>query len=364
MEAGERKTDHMAEITIKNISKSFGQNKVLNDISFEVKDNHFLTLLGPSGCGKTTLLRIIAGLEYSDEGTVIVGGQDITNVPVEKRNIGVVFQNYALIPNMTVFNNIAYGLKLRKVDKQTIKEKVEHYAELVGLENLQGRKISQLSGGQQQRVALARALIIEPPILLLDEPLSALDRKIRSEMQYEIRRIQQEVGITTVFVTHDQEEAMTMSDEILLMHSGHIEQMDTPEKIYNNPQSLYASDFLGKANTLSAVLKEEDGRFYAQGDGWKLEINKPLDVGVGEKFFIAIRGEQVGFTLAEDENGNSDAEAKIENVIFTGEICRISAKLGADNIMLACLNTMADDIKPGMTIRLNVAKNRIHCFKD
>ncbi|MBQ1399283.1 MAG: ABC transporter ATP-binding protein [Lachnospiraceae bacterium] len=367
----------MAEILIQNISKSFGKNKVLDDLSFEVKDKHFLTLLGPSGCGKTTLLRIIAGLEYSDTGSVIVGGKDITNVPVEKRNIGVVFQNYALIPNMTVFNNIAYGLKIRKVDRQTIQEKVEYYAALVGLGDLQGRKIGQLSGGQQQRVALARALIIEPPILLLDEPLSALDRKIRGEMQYEIRRIQQEVGITTVFVTHDQEEAMTMSDEIVLMHKGRIEQLDTPEQIYNHPISLYSSDFLGKANTLDATLDYENGKAYAVGDGWCFPVVPPAGIEEDlEDICLAIRGEQIEFEQITEEEALAaraamdgaeepvpTAVAQIETVVFTGEVCRISAKMGADDITIACINTRAESLRPGMYLKLIVPKDRIHCFR-
>ena len=262
----------MSEITIQGISKTFGDTRVLNDISFCAKDGNLLSLLGPSGCGKTTLLRIIAGLEYADSGTIHVGERDLTPIPVEKRNIGVVFQNYALIPHMTVFNNIAYGLKIRKVPKEQIREKVEQYIRLVGLTGMTDRKVTQLSGGQQQRVALARALIIEPDILLLDEPLSALDRKIRAEMQYEIRRIQQQVGITTIFVTHDQEEAMTMSDEILLMRNGGIEQLSTPENIYNHPVSLYASDFLGKANTLIGTLHQASDGWTVFGDGWEFPV--------------------------------------------------------------------------------------------
>ena len=282
----------MSEITIQGISKTFGDTRVLNDISFQAKDGNLLSLLGPSGCGKTTLLRIIAGLEYADSGTIHVGKRDLTPIPVEKRNIGVVFQNYALIPHMTVFNNIAYGLKIRKVPKEQIREKVEQYIRLVGLTGMTDRKVTQLSGGQQQRVALARALIIEPDILLLDEPLSALDRKIRAEMQYEIRRIQQQVGITTIFVTHDQEEAMTMSDEILLMRNGGIEQLSTPENIYNHPVSLYASDFLGKANTLIGTLHQTPGGWTVSGDGWEFPVEPQDGFADGEEVCLAIRGEQ------------------------------------------------------------------------
>ena len=279
----------MSEITIQGISKTFGDTRVLNDISFCAKDGNLLSLLGPSGCGKTTLLRIIAGLEYADSGTIHVGERDLTPIPVEKRNIGVVFQNYALIPHMTVFNNIAYGLKIRKVPKEQIREKVEQYIRLVGLTGMTDRKVTQLSGGQQQRVALARALIIEPDILLLDEPLSALDRKIRAEMQYEIRRIQQQVGITTIFVTHDQEEAMTMSDEILLMRNGGIEQLSTPENIYNHPVSLYASDFLGKANTLIGTLHQAPDGWTVFGDGWEFPVEPQNGFADGEEVCLANR---------------------------------------------------------------------------
>src|SRR5699024_986518 len=207
----------MAELQMVDLYKSFGDTNVLNGISFTVNDGEFLSLLGPSGCGKSTLLRIINGLEYSDTGSILLDGNDISNISVENRNIGMVFQNYALFPHMTVFNNIAYGLKLRKFKKPEIKEKVLDALKLVKLEGMENRKANQMSGGQQQRVALARALVIEPSILLLDEPLSALDKKIRSEMQYEIRNIQEKIGITTIFVTHDQEEAMIMSDKIVLM---------------------------------------------------------------------------------------------------------------------------------------------------
>ncbi len=349
----------MAEIRIENITKTFGETQVLNNISFQAPDGHFVSLLGPSGCGKTTLLRIIAGLEYADSGRVLVGGKDITAVPVEKRNIGVVFQNYALIPHMTVFHNIAYGLKLRKMDKNEITKRVREYIALVGLEGLEDRKVPQLSGGQQQRVALARALIIQPPILLLDEPLSALDRKIRGEMQYEIRRIQRQTGITTVFVTHDQEEAMTMSDEILLLHNGNVEQMDTPEKLYNNPSSLYASDFLGKANTLDAVLEGEKGAWRVTGNGWSFPVREKEGFAPGQKVCVAIRGEQI---TMHRKPGEDFFPAKVESVIFTGEVCRIQAGLGGDTLAIACINVDAEGLRPGDEIYLHIPKEKIHYF--
>ncbi len=350
----------MSEIKIQNISKAFGSARVLNDISFAVQDGHLLSLLGPSGCGKTTLLRIIAGLEYADEGSVFVGERDLTPVPVEKRNIGVVFQNYALIPHMTVFNNIAYGLKIRKIAPDVIRKKVEEYISLVGLEGMTDRKVTQLSGGQQQRVALARALIIEPDILLLDEPLSALDRKIRAEMQYEIRRIQQQVGITTVFVTHDQEEALTMSDEILLMHNGRIEQFATPKEIYNHPVSLYASDFLGKANTLTGTLETREGGWFVSGEGWSFPVRPKEGFAAGEQVYLAIRGEQVGIYA---EPAEHTVACTVKNIVFTGEICRLMVDLQGTAMTVSCINVLADRFRAGQTVYIGVDPAITHYFK-
>ena len=221
----------MAGLTVRNLRKSFGDHEVLKGVSFDLESGKFLSLLGPSGCGKTTILRIICGLETADEGEVLVDGKDVTRIRPEKRNIGLVFQNYALFPSMNVAKNVGYGLKMQKVPKEEIDRRVSEALELVKLGGYEPRKVRQLSGGEQQRVALARALVTKPAILLLDEPLSALDRKIRAEMQYEIRNIQRQIGTTTVFVTHDQEEALTMSDEIILLHNGQIEQQGDPYSI-------------------------------------------------------------------------------------------------------------------------------------
>ena len=351
----------MSDVVIQSISKSFGSQQVLNDVSFTVQDGHFLSLLGPSGCGKTTLLRIVAGLEFADTGSISIGDQDITGVPVEKRNIGIVFQNYALIPHMTVFNNIAYGLKIRKRPKVEIAAKVKEYLSLVGLEGLADRKIPQLSGGQQQRVALARALIIEPQILLLDEPLSALDRKIRGEMQYEIRRIQQQVGITTLFVTHDQEEAMTMSDEILLMNGGHVEQLSTPQELYNHPVSLYASDFLGKSNTLSGVLRQEKGRLSIQGKGWQFSIPPTEGLSPGNQVRAVIREEDLRLHAAPVEDG---CIGEIQSTAFLGSTCRISVSVGSATLFVSCLNIDTEKFRPGQQVYLTAAPERVHCFPE
>ena len=261
---------------------------------------------------------------------------------------------------MTVFNNIAYGLKIRKVPKEQIREKVEQYIRLVGLTGMTDRKVTQLSGGQQQRVALARALIIEPDILLLDEPLSALDRKIRAEMQYEIRRIQQQVGITTIFVTHDQEEAMTMSDEILLMRNGGIEQLSTPENIYNHPVSLYASDFLGKANTLIGTLHQASDGWTVFGDGWEFPVEPQNGFADGEEVCLAIRGEQ---TRILDAAADGATAAEITDIVFTGEICRITARAGGATLSLACINVQAEHYRPGQTVYVLADRSKTHYFK-
>ena len=264
----------MADLSVKGLKKSFGDHVVLKGVSFDVKSGDFLSLLGPSGCGKTTILRIICGLETADEGEVLVDGADVTKVRPEKRNIGLVFQNYALFPSMNVAKNVGYGLKMHKVPQPEIDERVNEALELVKLGGYNSRRVTQLSGGEQQRVALARALVTKPNILLLDEPLSALDRKVRAEMQYEIRNLQRQIGTTTVFVTHDQEEALTMSDQIILLHDGQIEQQGDPFTIYSQPASVFASDFLGKANLLSGVLACEDGVWCVCSENVRIPVNQ------------------------------------------------------------------------------------------
>ncbi|MHC1721611.1 MAG: ABC transporter ATP-binding protein [Aminipila sp.] len=248
----------MAKVTINNLTKLYGDNKVVNDISVEIPDGTLVSILGPSGCGKTTILRMIAGFEVPQGGEIFFDDQPITGINVNKRNIGMVFQSYALFPHMTVAENIAYGLEQRKLSKNEIKIKVKAALNLVHMEDYAGRKPKQLSGGQQQRVALARALVIEPRVLLLDECLSALDKKLRVEMQLELRKILEETGVTTFFVTHDQEEAMTLSDYIIVMNNGVIEQMGTPFEVYEKPKNAFVASFLGKANFF-----ERDHKLYA-----------------------------------------------------------------------------------------------------
>ena len=244
-------------IEFKNIVKEFDGKLVLKGVSLDIYENEFVTLLGPSGCGKTTLLRILGGFLEPTEGHVLFDGQDISKVPPYKREINTVFQKYALFPHMNVYNNIAFGLKIKKEPKDIIEQKVMRMLKLVNLEDYADRNVTEMSGGQQQRVAIARALVNEPSVLLLDEPLGALDHKLRQEMQHELKRIQQEVGITFIFVTHDQEEALTMSDKIVVMKEGEIQQIGSPTDIYNEPVNEYVATFIGESNIIDGVMLED-----------------------------------------------------------------------------------------------------------
>jgi len=241
-------------IRLEHISKAFDDHEVLKDITISIRENEFITLLGPSGCGKTTTLRILAGFEQPDSGRVIFDGKDITDLPANQRNLNTVFQSYALFPHMTVGENVAFGLRIKGLPEGQIRSKVKDGLHMVNLDGYEGRKIDQLSGGQQQRVAMARAFVNEPKVLLLDEPLGALDLKLRQEMQYELVRLKRELGITFVYVTHDQEEALTMSDQVIVMNNGRIQQMGSPEEIYNEPENAFVADFIGDSNILSGTM--------------------------------------------------------------------------------------------------------------
>jgi spermidine/putrescine transport system ATP-binding protein len=242
---------------LKNVSKTYDDTPALVNLSLYIRKNEFVTLLGPSGCGKTTTLRIIGGFEEADSGDLLFEGKNINDLPAYKRKVNTVFQKYALFPHMNVFDNIAFGLKIKKMEKEVIKEKVERMLKLVNLEGFGKRSVNSLSGGQQQRVAIARALVNEPEVLLLDEPLGALDLKLRKEMQVELKNMQQSLGITFIYVTHDQEEALSMSDTIVVMNNGVIQQIGTPEDIYNEPKNAFVADFIGESNILGGVMEED-----------------------------------------------------------------------------------------------------------
>ena len=271
-------------IELKNISKSFDGETVLDHINLDIYDNEFLTLLGPSGCGKTTTLRIIGGFETADEGDVVFMGERINDMPPHKRNVNTVFQRYALFPHLNVFENVAFPLREKKVPKDEINEKVKNALSLVALTGFENRSVTSLSGGQQQRVAIARALIGHPKVLLLDEPLAALDLKLRKDMQQELKNIQKAIGITFIFVTHDQEEALSMSDTVVVMSEGKIQQIGTPVDIYNEPQNAFVADFIGESNILDGVMLEDykakfSGHVFECVDSG-FEKNEPVDIVV------------------------------------------------------------------------------------
>ena len=269
-------------IQFKNIVKEFDGKLVLKGVNLDIYENEFVTLLGPSGCGKTTLLRILGGFLTPNEGTVLFDGEDISKIPPYKREINTVFQKYALFPHMNVYNNIAFGLKIKKEPKDIIEQKVKRMLKLVNLEDFADKNVTEMSGGQQQRVAIARALVNEPSVLLLDEPLGALDLKLRQEMQHELKKIQQEVGITFIFVTHDQEEALTMSDKIVVMKDGEIQQIGSPTDIYNEPVNEFVANFIGESNIIEGVMLDDykvmfEGRkFDCVDDGF--DKNEVVDV--------------------------------------------------------------------------------------
>ena len=269
-------------INLMHIAKSYGDNVILDDLNLYIRENEFITLLGPSGCGKTTTLRIIGGFETPDKGQVLFDGKDITALPPNERDLNTVFQKYALFPHMSIAENIAFGLKIRKKSKAYIDDKIKYALKLVNLDGFEHRSIDSLSGGQQQRIAIARAIVNEPKVLLLDEPLGALDLKLRQEMQYELIRLKNELGITFVFVTHDQEEALTMSDTIVVMNKGKIQQIGRPEDIYNEPKNAFVADFIGESNILDGVMLED---YVVKFFGRKFQCvdkgfapNEPVDV--------------------------------------------------------------------------------------
>jgi len=297
-------------IELVSIVKKFGQSTVLDDINLYINQNEFLTLLGPSGCGKTTTLRIIGGFEQPTGGDLLFNGDSILNTPPHKRQLNTVFQKYALFPNMNVAENIAFGLKIKKLDRATIQEKVRDILKLVNLEGFESRTVTSLSGGQQQRVAIARALVCEPEVLLLDEPLGALDLKLRKEMQVELKNMQQKLGITFVYVTHDQEEALTMSDTIAVMNEGRILQIGTPEDIYNEPKSAFVANFIGESNIITGIMLEDRSVNFADA------VFECVDKGFAkdEPVDIVVRPEDIRIV----GEGDSPLTGIVTNVTFKG----------------------------------------------
>lgn len=297
-------------VNLEHISKSYDGQMVIDDLNLYIRENEFLTLLGPSGCGKTTTLRILGGFEHPDTGRVVFENQDITNMPANKRQLNTVFQKYALFSHMNIAENIAFGLKIKNKSKAYIEDKVKYALKLVNLDGFEKRMPDSLSGGQQQRIAIARAIVNEPKLLLLDEPLGALDLKLRQDMQYELIRLKNELGITFIYVTHDQEEALTMSDTIVVMNQGYIQQIGSPERIYNEPENAFVADFIGDSNIIAATMIEDrlvnilGSKFACVDEGFGQ--NKPVDV--------VIRPEDVELVSPED----GTIQGVVTHVIFKG----------------------------------------------
>ncbi len=311
--------DHIVDLI--SIQKTFGQIKAVNDVSVGIKEGEFFSLLGPSGCGKTTLLRVIAGFEVPDKGDVLINNQVVNSVPPNKRPTNMVFQNYAIFPHLSVAENVGYGLRNTKLDKSSVQERVKETLTLVGLEGFENRSSTALSGGQRQRVALARALILKPRVLLLDEPLSALDKNLREQMQFELRQLQKSVGITFILVTHDQTEALTMSDRVGVMFDGNVDQVATPEEIYNRPRTKRVASFIGSMNFFdSKVLGSKDDPIIAVNQNLgTIRLKKESVFGIeGSKLSVGIRPEKFRFIASNDETEGT-VSAIVYEKSFLGE---------------------------------------------
>ncbi len=346
----------MTHLMLSNISKQFSETPVVKDFNLDVKKGEFVSFLGPSGCGKTTTLRMIAGFEIPTTGKVILDDADITDKAPNQRNVGMVFQAYALFPNMTVAQNIGFGLQIRKEPQAAVKERVAEMLSLIHLEQKGDSYPYQLSGGQQQRVALARALANRPQVLLLDEPLSALDAKIRVSLRAEIRAIQRRLGITAIYVTHDQEEALSISDRVAVMYEGKLEQVGTPFEIYNFPQTAFVASFVGTLNTFSAEVVDPAKKLL-QVDGVKLEAAEGLDGRKkGDKVTIAIRPERLNFASVEKKANMLDCT--IENITFLGSIVRIQLSIGSNKFYMDTFNN------PFLELPKIGAQEKITCSRE
>lgn len=356
----------MKSVRLEHITKKFGKAKGVEDVDIHIKSGEFFTFLGPSGCGKTTTLRIIAGFYFPTEGKVYFDNEDITGLKPNKRNIGMVFQNYALFPHMTVFENIAFGLQVRKLSSNEIKSKVEKAQKFVHLEGYGNRKITELSGGQQQRVALARALVIEPDILLLDEPLSNLDAKLREETRIEIKRLQVELGITTIYVTHDQHEAMSMSDRIMVMDKGEIQQIGTPQEIYNKPVNHFVASFIGESNIIKADVKNLTDTHVTVDIGGGIilkglrENGSPmLDYANEDSVLLSIRPEMIN-----TGEGANTLTGIIQLSEFTGVSINYIVKVGDHELNVMIVNARTKVLERGDTITLHVPESGIYFMSE
>ncbi len=337
-------------ITLSGINVDFGREPILNDFSLEIADKEFVTLLGPSGCGKTTTLRVIGGFIIPSKGKVTFDGQDITDLPPYKRNVNTVFQRYALFPHLDVYENVAFGLRVQKLSETEIKERVKPMLEMVGLKGFEGRSTDKLSGGQQQRVAIARALVNHPRVLLLDEPLGALDLKLRKEMQIELKRIQQSLDITFIYVTHDQEEALTMSDRVVVMKDGLIQQSGTPQDIYNEPINSFVADFIGESNIITGFMPND---YVVEFGGATFDC---VDKGFGRKpVQVVVRPEDIDVVPAIQ----GKMSGLVKNVVFKGVHYEIEVEQAGYDWIIHSTQSQ----QPGEMIGLNIGPEEIHIME-
>ncbi|WP_093231156.1 ABC transporter ATP-binding protein [Thermoflavimicrobium dichotomicum] len=357
----------MTNVKLDHVSKYFDKVIGVENIDVEIRSGEFFTFLGPSGCGKTTTLRMIAGFYYPTSGRIFFGDQDVTYLPPNKRNIGMVFQNYALFPHLTVFENVAFGLQVRKKSKQEIREKVERALKMVHLDGYGNRRIDQLSGGQQQRVALARALVIEPQILLLDEPLSNLDAKLREETRVEIKRLQLELGITTIYVTHDQAEAMAMSDRIMVMKNGVVQQVGTPEEIYNRPNNQFVASFIGESNLLEGTVEEMDDRLVKVRispelvlSGWKENAAPGVQLKKGEKTTVSIRPESIREASSSEQGEENVVRGQVTLSEFTGVSVNYLTRVGEHQLKSMFVNRGFRVYQRGEELTISIPKESVY----
>lgn len=347
----------MAYLSLNNITKQFGDIVVVDNFNLEMEKGEFVSFLGPSGCGKTTTLRMVAGFEIPTSGTITLDGNDITNKAPNQRNVGMIFQAYALFPNMTVAQNIGFGLRIRKQDESEVSTRVNEMLGLVNLEKHADKYPYQLSGGQQQRVSLARALAIRPDVLLLDEPLSALDAKIRVSLRAEIRAIQKRLGITAIFVTHDQEEALSISDRIVVMNVGEMEQVGSPFEIYNFPKTQFVANFVGSLNNADAeVIDPANGILAMDGVNFKTAEEDFSNRRKGDKVKISIRPER--FSFAAEPMKDNVVDCTVESITFLGAVVRIQIKIGNTNFNMDTFNN------PFLELPTLGAKEKVMCSKE